>query len=289
MINRCEYPSRNPTSPLDCRAADRFSSLPLPALYFTFPAPLPSLFYAGGRPRHSDTSAHYRRRRRHGWRTDGRRCVGLCWTPGGLDCGFVYSLDFGSGARITSHGTKKPAFFHVIRRFVSPGVLTPVWGGIGGDTLEEIDREATWIYTRFRPAAVQDRCKLKTRLAILHGISGDYNAETWVGLNGDQEKMLCCTLEVLHRRAMCYWRFCTAWNNASRDTTLFTGLADCDHIFRVHVFASLACALVILLFLNIAFRTTPVPFICQPRSPVPFHISKPKSCNLLMPVIPLCR
>lgn len=45
-----------------------------------------------------------------------------------MDLFILRILDRGGGARITSHGTK-PAFFHVIRRFVSPGVLTPVRGG----------------------------------------------------------------------------------------------------------------------------------------------------------------
>lgn len=49
LISCCEFPSRNPTSPLDCRAADRFPLLLfllLPALYVTFPALSSRFFYA---------------------------------------------------------------------------------------------------------------------------------------------------------------------------------------------------------------------------------------------------
>lgn len=65
VISRCEFPSRNQTSPLDCRAADHFS-FPPPFLFLIFPllhparticyisSPLLSNFDASGRPRHSD-------------------------------------------------------------------------------------------------------------------------------------------------------------------------------------------------------------------------------------------
>lgn len=107
---------------------------PRPACTICYsPSPLLSLFYAGGRPRHSDTSAHYRREsaaRQAGTQAGGRTDGGL-WSDvpvfvGTRRTGWWICLfyGFGSGSRITSHGTK-PAFFHVIRRFVSPGVLTP--------------------------------------------------------------------------------------------------------------------------------------------------------------------
>lgn len=117
LISRCEYPSRNPTSPLDCRAGDHFISSPPPPPPPHRPArticyiysPLRSLFYAGGRPRHSDTSAHNGRResearqvgRQAGGRADGRTaaaagtgatCQSLLET-GGLDGGFLYPTD----------------------------------------------------------------------------------------------------------------------------------------------------------------------------------------------------
>lgn len=47
LISRCEYPSRNPSSPLDCRAADRFAPPPPPrparTICYIF-SPLLSLF-----------------------------------------------------------------------------------------------------------------------------------------------------------------------------------------------------------------------------------------------------
>lgn len=42
VISRCEFPSRNQTSPLDCRAADHFSfPPPLPLPYFSSSSPCP--------------------------------------------------------------------------------------------------------------------------------------------------------------------------------------------------------------------------------------------------------
>lgn len=136
LISRCEYPSRNTTSPLDCRAADRFRLSPSSpclrwALLHFQPSPLLSLFL---RKRTSATQRHQcalqARERRHGRQTVGvpeRRRGGVSVFVGNRRTGWWICVfcGFGSGARITSHGTK-PAFFHVIQRFVSPGVLTPV-------------------------------------------------------------------------------------------------------------------------------------------------------------------
>lgn len=144
LISCCEFPSRNPTSPLDCRAADRFPLLLfllLPALYVTFPALSSRFFYASvdvhGTATQVRTTSEGERELGSGsaggrWPGIGettRRGVCLCWEPEDwtVDLFILRILDRG-GARITSHGTK-PAFFHVIRRFVSPGVLTPVRGG----------------------------------------------------------------------------------------------------------------------------------------------------------------
>lgn len=130
LISRCEYPSRNPTSPLDCRAggpSPPLLLLLLPCLcYMLHLQPSFSSLYASGRPRRSDTSAHYRRRAREGAAAAGTgatTCLSLLGTPrtGWWIC---LSYGFGSGARISSHGTKKTAFFRAIRGFVSPGVLT---------------------------------------------------------------------------------------------------------------------------------------------------------------------
>lgn len=82
LISCCEFPSRNPTSPLDCRAADRFPPpppLPPPACTICYiSSSLLSLFLRKrGRPRHGDTSAHHKRgraRARH--RLGGRTLAG---------------------------------------------------------------------------------------------------------------------------------------------------------------------------------------------------------------------
>lgn len=139
LISRCEDPSRNPSSPLDCRAADRFVSpllrLPLllvalPALYVSFTA-LSARFFTQADVRGTATQVRTTGERERGAarRTDGRTAgTGATCQPfvGNRRTGWWICLfcGFGSGARITSHGTK-PAFFHVIHRFVSPGVLTP--------------------------------------------------------------------------------------------------------------------------------------------------------------------
>lgn len=81
LISCCEFPSRNPTSPLDCRAADRFPLLLfllLPALLCYISSSLLSLFLRKrGRPRHGDTSAHHKRgRARARLRLGGRTLAG---------------------------------------------------------------------------------------------------------------------------------------------------------------------------------------------------------------------
>lgn len=157
LISRCEYPSRNPTSPLDCRAADRFASPPpRPCLHYMLhfqPSPLAFL-----RKRTSTAQRHkcaLQARENEARQADGRRRRvperrrgGVSVFVGHRRTGWWICLfcGFGSGARITSHGTK-PAFFHVIHRFVSPGVLTPVERGeteaTGGAQLTERRHEYT--------------------------------------------------------------------------------------------------------------------------------------------------
>lgn len=109
LISCCEFPSRNPTSPLDCRAADRFPLLLfllLRALYVTFPALSSRFFYAsvdvhGTATQVRTTSERERELGSAGGRWPGigettrRGCLSLLGT-GGLDGGFVYSPDFGS-------------------------------------------------------------------------------------------------------------------------------------------------------------------------------------------------
>lgn len=120
LISRCEYPSRNPTSPLDCGAADRFSpsSLALPALGYMLhfqPSPLALRKRTSTAQRHK-CALQAAERARHGRQADGRRRRrvpvrrrgGLSVFVGNRGTGWWICLfkGFGSGARITSHGTK---------------------------------------------------------------------------------------------------------------------------------------------------------------------------------------
>lgn len=143
LISRCQYPSRNPSSPLDCRAADRFvSPTHRPARTICYiSSPLLSLFTQADVHSTATQVRATGERTKHGvYRGDDAAvCPSLFAKP--VDhIGLWISLFFGLGsaARITSHGTK-PAFFRAIRRSVSPGVLTPVVRGKGEAFLEERD------------------------------------------------------------------------------------------------------------------------------------------------------
>ncbi|KAA8591794.1 hypothetical protein FQN60_017168 [Etheostoma spectabile] len=93
VANRCEYPSRNPPSPLDS---------PLPAICY-IPSPLSTQadIHDHGTATQVRTTGE---RARNGRRTDGGGyrsddaavCLSL-WETGGLDGGFVYSTDLDRG------------------------------------------------------------------------------------------------------------------------------------------------------------------------------------------------
>lgn len=105
LISRCEYPSRNPSSPLDCRAGDRFAAslhllhlllllIALLALYVTFAA-LSARFSTQADVRGTATQVRTagEERAKHGGRADERRRrrrrvperrASLCWRP--ADC-----------------------------------------------------------------------------------------------------------------------------------------------------------------------------------------------------------
>lgn len=136
LVSCCGDPSRNPSSLLDRWP---LPLLALPALSVPFPAPLLSLLYASGRPRHSGTSALCRRKERstprrwHGQRVPEPRRVAsdaFVWmlrtTPGG-GFGFLsFALGCGWPVRVTSRGAKpwfmpaadspEPARWHGWRR-----------------------------------------------------------------------------------------------------------------------------------------------------------------------------
>lgn len=104
LISRREYPSRNPTSPLDCRAADRsVSSHPSSCLHYMLhfqPSPLAFLRRRTSTAQRHKCALQTRERSAADGRTaaagTGATCQSLL-EPGGLDGGFVYSTDLDRG------------------------------------------------------------------------------------------------------------------------------------------------------------------------------------------------